>query len=103
MRAILKAWGDPLLVDLAQIADNSPWWPGTVSQTRKSFISALKSPAIFRRVFSGDGNVQLHQVAIGAAAETRAMHISQRDDSSSLLPISSVQTTMFPGTAEVAR
>ncbi|MGC2456939.1 MAG: FkbM family methyltransferase [Gallionellaceae bacterium] len=68
-----------------------------------SFEPLQKPAAIFRRVFSGDGNVQLHQVAIGAAAETRAMHISQRDDSSSLLPISSVQTTMFPGTAEVAQ
>ncbi len=30
------------------------------------------------------------------------MHVSGRDDSSSLLPISSVQTTLFPGTGEVA-
>lgn len=30
------------------------------------------------------------------------MHISHRDDSSSLLSISSVQTAMFPGTEEIA-
>jgi hypothetical protein len=30
------------------------------------------------------------------------MHVSGRDDSSSLLPISSVQTAMFPGTGEIA-
>jgi FkbM family methyltransferase len=68
-----------------------------------SFEPLQKPAAIFRRVFSGDGNVRLHQAAIGPTAETRAIHISQRDDSSSLLPISSAQTTIFPGTKEVAQ
>jgi len=30
------------------------------------------------------------------------MHISQRDDSSSLLPITEAQNTLFPGTSEVS-
>ena len=30
------------------------------------------------------------------------MHVSAKDDSSSLLPISSAQTTLFPGTGQVA-
>jgi FkbM family methyltransferase len=57
--------------------------------------------AIFRRVFSGDEKVILHQSAIGAASKIQTMHVSARDDSSSLLPISPVQTAMFPGTQEV--
>jgi len=57
--------------------------------------------AVFRRVFSGDDQVVLHQAAIGPASIRQKMHVSARDDSSSLLPISSVQTTMFPGTGEV--
>lgn len=63
----------------------------------------LSGPAeIFRRVFSGDDQVVLHESAIGPAPMMQKMHVSARDDSSSLLPISSVQTTMFPGTGEVA-
>lgn len=63
----------------------------------------LPGPAsVFRRVFSNDGQVLLHQAAIGPRPEVRTMHISHRDDSSSLLPISSVQTAIFPGTGEVA-
>lgn len=63
----------------------------------------LPGPAsIFRRVFSGDDQVVLHQSAIGPASIRQKMHVSARDDSSSLLPISSFQTTMFPGTGEVA-
>ena len=58
--------------------------------------------AVFRKLFSGDYRVFLHQVAIGPRLEQRTMHISGRDDSSSLLPISPVQTLMFPGTDEVA-
>ena len=61
----------------------------------------LPVPAkLFRKVFSGDGAVSLHEAAIGPIAETRTMHVSARDDSSSLLPITSLQSSMFPGTAE---
>src|SRR3990172_474475 len=63
----------------------------------------LPGPAtVFRRLFSGDGAVVLHEAAIGPRLEVRTMHISHRDDSSSLLPISSAQTAMFPGTGEIA-
>lgn len=63
----------------------------------------LPAPAsIFRRVFLGDDRVILHQAAIGPCSEQRTMHIAARDDSSSLLPISSAQAAMFPGTGEVA-
>lgn len=58
--------------------------------------------SVFRKVFAGDDRVILYESAIGPKAERRMMHLSERDDSSSLLPISSVQTTTFPGTAEVA-
>ena len=63
----------------------------------------LSGPAtIFRRVFSGDDQVVLHQSAIGPMSMMKKMHVSARDDSSSLLPISSVQITIFPGTEEVS-
>ncbi len=57
--------------------------------------------AVFRRVFSFDSAVVLHNAAIGPKSEQCAMHVSGRDDSSSLLPISSLQEEIFPGTSEV--
>ena len=63
----------------------------------------LSGPAkVFRLVFSGDNMVKLHEVAIGPHPEIRTMHISARDDSSSLLPITSLQFTIFPGTGEIS-
>lgn len=58
--------------------------------------------AIFRRVFAGDDQVVLHPVAVGPESVRQEMHVSARDDSSSLLPISSLQGILFPGTEEVA-
>lgn len=57
--------------------------------------------ATFRRVFEGDARSELHELAIGASDGTAEIHISRRDDSSSLLPIGSLQTTHFPGTDEL--
>ena len=61
----------------------------------------LRGPAeIFRGVFEGDTSVALHQVAIGPEAGTAIIHVSKCDDSSSLLPITSLQNQIFPGTQE---
>ncbi len=62
----------------------------------------LSSPAAkFRKIFARDERTILHQVAIGLRSEEKMIHVSQRDDSSSLLPISSTQTDIFPGTQEI--
>lgn len=44
----------------------------------------------------------LHPVAIGPAAGTATMHVAAEDDSSSLLPITALQQSLFDGTSEVA-
>lgn len=63
----------------------------------------LPDPAgIFRNVFADDASVVLQESAIGPDVGKFEMHISARDDSSSLLPISSRQGEIFPGTAEVS-
>ncbi len=54
----------------------------------------------FRLIFANDKQVSLHQMAIGPAARDAEMHVSGRDDSSSLLPITALQETIHPGTAE---
>ncbi|WP_276965161.1 FkbM family methyltransferase, partial [Metallibacterium scheffleri] len=67
-----------------------------------SFEPLPEPAAIFRQVFASDARVLLHACAIADKAGTTHMHVSARDDSSSLLPIGSEQTRIFPGTAEVA-
>ncbi len=66
-----------------------------------SFEPLPKPAALFRRVFAADDATVLHVVAIGPKSEQCTMHVSGRDDSSSLLPISSLQEEIFPGTSEV--
>ncbi len=68
-------------------------------------ISFEPVPAVaakFRAMFAGDDCVTLHEAAIGPVAGNAVIHISRRDDSSSLLPITSTQVALYPGTAEAA-
>lgn len=67
-----------------------------------SFEPLPAAAAKFRAVFAGDDRVTLHEVAIGPAPGNATIHVSRRDDSSSLLPITSTQVALFPGTGEVA-
>jgi FkbM family methyltransferase len=64
----------------------------------------LPTPAqVFRELFSGLNGVVLHECAIGPEHSNSSMHVSARDDSSSLLPISDLQTRLHRGTEEVGR
>ena len=61
----------------------------------------LKRPSqCFESLFHKDSNVHLHRFAIGPEKQTLPMHISKRADSSSILPIGSNQSSIFPGTEE---
>lgn len=66
-----------------------------------SFEPLEKPARLYQSVFLEDKNAILHQVAIGTEVTEKIIHVSGKDDSSSLLPISSLQNDMFPGTAEV--
>jgi len=76
--------------------------------TRKVFPDAkiysfepLEGPArIFKKIFSGDPNVILYPYAIGKEKTTATIHVTKDDDSSSILPITQMQSSMFPGTTE---
>ena len=64
-------------------------------------VEPLAAPAArFRAVFAADPRVTLHQAAIGPERGETTIHVSRRDDSSSLLPITARQNALFPGTAE---
>lgn len=56
---------------------------------------------IYQKVFFDDSAVKLHVAAIGEKSENRLIHLSARDDSSSLLEIGDAQSHFYPGTHEV--
>ena len=61
----------------------------------------LEEPAqIFKRVLGSDPNVILHPCAIGREKTTSTIHITKDDDSSSMLPITQMQSSMFPSATE---
>lgn len=63
----------------------------------------LRAPRrYFHKVFRNDPRVCLFEVAIGPLVGNETMHVSKRDDSSSILPITPMQVALFPGTAEVS-
>lgn len=66
-----------------------------------AFEPLLVSADRFRKVFKGDPKVTLHQAAIGPKAGEATIHVSAADDSSSLLPISAIQKSLFPRTGEI--
>lgn len=59
----------------------------------------LPGPAqVYESIFSRDTLFHLKRVAIGPVSGLRLIHVSSRDDSSSLLPIGLNQVANFPGT-----
>ncbi len=65
-----------------------------------SFEPLAQPAKKFRELFNGNKQVRLHQLAIGPERCTADIHVSGRDDSSSLLPITELQNQLHPGTAE---
>jgi FkbM family methyltransferase len=73
-----------------------------IPQARIVAFEPLPEPArIFRSVFAGQSGIDLHEIAIGPTRGPCTMHISGREDSSSLLPITDLQAELHPGTGEV--
>ena len=65
-----------------------------------SFEPLAGPVAQWRAVFTGDARATLVEAAVGPQAGEARIHVSARDDSSSLLPITARQNALFPGTAE---
>ncbi|MDT5019020.1 MAG: hypothetical protein QOD39_5180 [Mycobacterium sp.] len=66
-----------------------------------SFEPLAGPAATYRAVFGGDVRTSLINAALGPTSGEAVIHVSGRDDSSSLLPITAAQDTLFPGTAQV--
>ena len=61
----------------------------------------LKEPAgVFTNIFKNIPNVTLDTCAIGPQPATATIHVTRDDDSSSLLPVTQMQSDLFPGAAE---
>ena len=75
----------------------------TLSPSSKiiSFEPLPNAATKFDQFFKGDQSVSLFKAAIGPLKGQELMHISARDDSSSLLPMGKEQVKAFPGTEEV--
>ncbi len=65
-----------------------------------SFEPLKEAADIYRRVFAEDTLTNLYEIAIGPEETEITIHVSKADDSSSLLPISSLQNELYPGTSE---
>lgn len=64
----------------------------------------LPGPAsTFQKLFSSYNSIELYQMAIGSDQGSVDIHVSNRDDSSSLLKIGDLQEKMYPGTEEVRK
>ena len=76
-------------------------WRHRFADARIVSFEPLSGPAaLWRAVFAGDARATLVEAAVGPEAGEAEIHVSARDDSSSLLPIAARQSALFPGTAE---
>lgn len=74
------------------------------SAARIFSFEPLAGPAnTYQAVFAEDERTSLHQAAIGPQSGKVTIHVSKRDDSSSLLRIAAAQSALFPGTEEAGQ
>jgi len=67
-----------------------------------AFEPLLHPFKIYERIFKSERRFFIFNSAIGKRSKAQSMHISAKEDSSSLLPIGKNQATFFPGTHEVS-
>ena len=102
---ILSALAPEVVVDIgANVGQFSLLARGLFPAANVYAFEPLARPAAkYRRLFDNDAQVSFFQAAIAPGAGRRQMHVSARDDSSSLLPISPGQVEFAPGTQEARR
>ena len=66
-----------------------------------AFEPLRQAAGTYARLFSRSRNVKLYQCALGSSEASGTLHISRKDDSSSILPISDRQVRIFPGTESI--
>jgi len=71
------------------------------SATVHSFEPLPEALEVLGRLARSEHRLRIHPVAIGARSGDETLHVAAAGDSSSLLPITQLQTDLFPGTHEV--
>jgi FkbM family methyltransferase len=66
-----------------------------------AFEPLSSEAAVFKKVFANDQYTQPFEMALGEFCGTAEIHVSQKADSSSLLPIGELQGKLFPSTIEI--
>lgn len=66
-----------------------------------AFEPLVQPASLYKKLFDHDKKIQFKRIALGAKSGETDIHISRRNDSSSLLKIGKLQNTYFPGTDEV--
>ncbi len=61
-----------------------------------AFEPLQTAAAVYRNVFKADERTTLKEAAVSPVSGTAIMQVSQREDSSSLLPITALQTNLYP-------
>lgn len=104
LRALLAALRPHTVVDVG--ANAGQFTLLALLELRASHVIAfepLPSAAHrFRLALRGNRRVTLHEFAIGANSCKADLHVSAKDDSSSMLPIGKGQIAAFPGTHQAA-
>lgn len=65
-----------------------------------SFEPLTEPGQTFKRVFAKDPCVTFHPFAVGKEKKCSTIHITKDDDSSSMLPVTELQSDLFPGAVE---
>ncbi len=67
-----------------------------------AFEPLASAASVFQKIHGKNPNVRLIQAAVAPDEGAAIIHVSAREDSSSLLPITDRQVEIFPGTEETA-
>lgn len=65
-----------------------------------SFEPLKSAYCVYKSIFINDPSITIFNCALSYKSGQQIFHVSQQEDSSSLLPISKKQNDIFPGTAE---
>lgn len=99
---VLKSIKFNSLIDIGANKGQFTLLASNINPTARIFaFEPLFTPASkFKNLFHNSPNIILHQLAISDIEGESLIHVSKREDSSSLLPIGKLQNQIFPGTKE---
>ena len=101
-RAVIKTLGISVLVDVGANKGQFSLLAKTLFPSLKVFaFEPLQEPRkTYLDIFINHKGLNIYPYAIGESSSVETIHVSKKMDSSSLLPISELQGSIYPGTEE---